>query len=67
MLQRLTILVAVLYACLILYGCATHEKGKCLRWSTIETKKTHCTRSPYRVCFDEVTEQTVCIDREKEK
>lgn len=64
--ERVTLLAATIYACLVLYSCATNYTGECLRWSTIETTKTHCTRYPNRVCFDEVIEKVVCIDRKKE-
>ncbi len=64
--KRVTLLVATIYACLILYSCATNEKEKCLRWSTIEITQTQCTLPPYRMCVDEVTDRIVCIDKEKE-
>jgi len=51
-----------------LLGCSTYKTSEdepCLQWTTRDRIDEICTRQPYRLCFDYVVLETICLRRGK--
>ena len=60
--------ISIFFIICFLLGCSTYKTSEdepCLEWTTRDRIDEICTRYPYRLCFDYIVLETICLRRGK--